>query len=252
MTESEAPARKGGSGWRVGCTSVLALAAAGLAGLAYASVDSTYPDVDPEKRARLLSGYSRDAYAALGIDRTVEGGYVDVNDNNTFGHNDCYPDGLFSIADPPVDGAYRLYHEWTLSKVRKAEALPGLRGVRHRLDAKGWHVTEYGKDKQIEEWSVRAERDGGYGIRVTWEPEFQRLTGFVSAPCAMDPGWPEKKREEEKEQGYSGSYDGPTLNFPPALTPRQAAISKASQGCCGASSNQSSLPLRPNSSSARA
>ncbi|WP_275557574.1 hypothetical protein [Streptomyces sp. 5-6(2022)] len=219
MTESEAPARKGGDGWRVGCTSVLALAVAGIAGLAYASVDSTYPDVDPEKRARQLSGYSRDAYAALGIDRTLEGGHVDDDGNNAFGHDDCYPDGLFSIADPPVEGAYRLYHEWTLRKVRKAEALPGLRGVRHRLEAKGWHVTEYGKHKQIDEWNVRAERDGGYKIHVTWEPEFQRLTGFVSAPCAMDPGWPEEKRKEEAEQGYSGPYDGPTLNFPPALTP---------------------------------
>ncbi|CAM5475600.1 MULTISPECIES: hypothetical protein [Streptomyces] len=98
-------------------------------------------------------------------------------------------------------------------------ALPALRGVRDRLKAKGWHVTEYGKNKQIEEWSVRAERDGGCTIHLTWEPEFQRLSGFVSAPCAMDPGWPEEKEEQEKEDGYSGSYDEPDLNSPPVLTP---------------------------------
>ncbi|OPF72852.1 hypothetical protein VT50_0230020 [Streptomyces antioxidans] len=221
MTESEVPARRGRNGWSVGCTGALALAVAGIAWLAYASVDSTYPDVDPEKRARQLSGYSQDTYAALGIDRTVRGAYVDVdvNDNNDFGHDDCYPDGLFSIADPPVEGAYRLYQEWTLSKVHKAEALPGLRGVRHHLKAKGWHITESGKDEQIEEWSVRAERDGGYQIHVIWEAEYHRLTGFVRAPCAMDPDWPEEKRKEEEEQGYSGPYDGPTLDFPPALTP---------------------------------
>ncbi|WP_145987757.1 hypothetical protein [Streptomyces hygroscopicus] len=220
MTESEVATGKSGGGCGAGCASVVGLLlAVAMAVLAYASTDSTYPDVDPEKRARRLSGYSQDAYGALGIDRTLEGGYVDVFTNNTFGADDCYPDGLFSFADPPVDGAYRLYQEWTLSKVRKADALPGLRGVRDRLKAKGWHVTEYGKNEQIEEWSVEAERDGGYAMKVSWEPEYQRLSGFVSASCAMDPGWPEKKREQEEEDGYSGSYDGPTLNFPPALTP---------------------------------
>ncbi|MEU8722433.1 hypothetical protein ACFZA4_00095 [Streptomyces antimycoticus] len=64
-----------------------------------------------------------------------------------------------------------------------------------------------------------AERDGGCTIHLTWEPEFQRLSGFVSAPCAMDPGWPEEKEEQEKEDGYSGSYDEPDLNSPPVLTP---------------------------------
>ncbi|MEU9789643.1 hypothetical protein AB0E27_03310 [Streptomyces sparsogenes] len=220
MTESEVSTGKSRGRWGVGCAGVLGLLLTVAMGmLAYASTDSTYPDVDPEKTARRLSGYSQDAYAALGIDRTLEGGYVDDSTHNTFGSNDCYPDGLFSFADPPVDGAYRLYQRWTLSKVRKADALPALRGVRDRLKAKGWRVTGYGRNKQTEEWSVEAERDGGYTIHVTWEPEFQRLSGFVSASCAMDPGWPEKKREQERENGYSDSYDEPTLNFPPALTP---------------------------------
>lgn len=35
----------------------------------------------------------------------------------------------------------------------------------------------------------------------------------------MDPGWPEEKEEQEKEDGYSGSYDEPDLNSPPVLTP---------------------------------
>ncbi|MFD0495828.1 hypothetical protein [Streptomyces rhizosphaericus] len=216
MTESEASAGKSCGGCGAGCASVVLLVlAVAMALLAYASTDSTYPDVDPEKTARRLSGYSQDAYAALGIDRALEGDYVDVFTNNTYGSNDCYPDGLFSFADPPVDGAYRLYQEWTLSKVRKADALPALRGVRDRLEGKGWHITEYSKNEQIEEWSVEAERDGGYAIQVTWEPEYQRLSGFVStSSCAMDPSWPEKKREQEEEQGYSGSYDEPDLDFP--------------------------------------
>ncbi len=35
----------------------------------------------------------------------------------------------------------------------------------------------------------------------------------------MAPGWPEEKEEQEKEDGYSGSYDEPDLNSPPVLTP---------------------------------
>ncbi|MBA6435704.1 MULTISPECIES: hypothetical protein [Streptomyces] len=216
MTESEAPADsgKGGSGWRVGCTSVLALAVAGLAGLAYASVDSTYPDVDPEKRARRLSGYSRDAYAALGINRTVEGGYVDVDNHNTYDSNYCYPDGLFSFADPPVEGAYQLIHGWSMGKVDRAEALPALRRVRDHLKAEGWRITRFGKDEQLEEWSVEAERDGGFSTGVTWEAEFRRLSGGSGGPCAMDPD-----TSQEKDEPYE-SYGEPELNsFPPAMTP---------------------------------
>ncbi|MGP3942226.1 hypothetical protein [Streptomyces sp. 6N106] len=231
MNESEVPAGKGRSRRGVGCCSVLTLAAAGIGWLAYASVDSTYPDVDPEKRARQLSGYSRDAYAALGMDRTVERGYADVHNYNRYDSNSCYPDGLFSIADPPVEGAYQLIHAWSMGKVDRAEALPALRRARDHLKAEGWRITHFGKDEQLEEWSVEAERDGGFSTGVTWEAEYHRLNGGSGGPCAMDPGWPEEKRKEEMEQGYSGSYDGPTLNFPPALTPartpggRQAAIS---------------------------
>ncbi|MFE2679743.1 hypothetical protein [Streptomyces hygroscopicus] len=188
--------------------------AGALPGRAPASPDSTYPDVDPEKRARRLSGYSQDAYAALGIDRTVEGGYVDVDNHNTYDSNYCYPDGLFSFADPPVEGAYQLIHGWSIGKVDRAEALPALRRVRDHLKAEGWRITRFGKDEQLEEWSVKAERDGGFSTGITWEAEFRRLGGGSGGPCAMDPD-----TSQEKDEPYE-SYGKPELNsFPPAMTP---------------------------------
>ncbi|MDN3053382.1 hypothetical protein PH213_02220 [Streptomyces sp. SRF1] len=215
MTESEVATGKSGGGCGAGCASVVGLLlAVAMAVLAYASTDSTYPDVDPEKRARRLSGYSQDAYAALGIDRTVEGGYVDVDNHNTYDSNYCYPDGLFSFADPPVEGAYQLIHGWSIGKVDRAEALPALRRVRDHLKAEGWRITRFGKDEQLEEWSVKAERDGGFSTGITWEAEFRRLGGGSGGPCAMDPD-----TSQEKDEPYE-SYGKPELNsFPPAMTP---------------------------------
>ncbi|MBW8092355.1 hypothetical protein IGW14_31370 [Streptomyces hygroscopicus subsp. hygroscopicus] len=215
MTESEVAAGKSGGGCGAGCASVVGLLlAVAMAVLAYASTDSTYPDVDPEKRARRLSGYSQDAYAALGIDRTVEGGYIDVDNHNTYDSNYCYPDGLFSFADPPVEGAYQLIHGWSIGKVDRAEALPALRRVRDHLKAEGWRITRFGKDEQLEEWSVKAERDGGFSTGITWEAEFRRLGGGSGGPCAMDPD-----TSQEKDEPYE-SYGKPELNsFPPAMTP---------------------------------
>ncbi|GHJ31275.1 hypothetical protein TPA0910_57080 [Streptomyces hygroscopicus subsp. sporocinereus] len=215
MTESEVATGKSGGGCGAGCASVVGLLlAVAMTVLAYASTDSTYPDVDPEKRARRLSGYSQDAYAALGIDRTVEGGYVDVDNHNTYDSNHCYPDGLFSFADPPVEGAYQLIHGWSIGKVDRAEALPALRRVRDHLKAEGWRITRFGKDEQLEEWSVKAERDGGFSTGITWEAEFRRLGGGSGGPCAMDPD-----TSQEKDEPYE-SYGKPELNsFPPAMTP---------------------------------
>lgn len=208
------------AGRGTGCMSCLIVLVAALAVLAYGATDSTYPNVKPTTLAHRVFGYASDAYAALGIDRTIEPGPAEPFSGNNFGSSECRPDGWFSFADPAVEGAYRLNHEWTMSKVHKAVAAPALRRLRDHLEAKGWEITDYDVNKRIQDWEVRAERDG-YETHAMWEPKFQRLSGFTSAPCAMDPDWPREKREQEMEDEYygEGSYDGPSLDFPPALTP---------------------------------
>ncbi|MGW7366775.1 hypothetical protein ACWGI8_25880 [Streptomyces sp. NPDC054841] len=205
-TEGETPLKGGRKAAGIGCGAVVLLA---VVAFLYAVTDSVYPDVKPEKMADRISAYSQDAYAALGIDRTIEPGYVDVFTNNTYGSDYCYPDGLLSIADDPVKGAYRLHHSWTLGKVSKTEALTALRRLREHLTKEGWRITEYGEDQRTEEWSLKAERDGGYGTRVTWEGEFQRLRGGSGGPCATDPDWSD-------EPPY---FYGPDVGHPPALVP---------------------------------
>ncbi|WP_144387261.1 hypothetical protein [Streptomyces sp. SAJ15] len=65
-----------------------------------------YPDVKPDTMARRISGYSLDAYAALGLNRTLNpGGYeAKTNNENSFGSDRCYPDGLEGMADEPEEG----------------------------------------------------------------------------------------------------------------------------------------------------
>ncbi|MEU8878240.1 hypothetical protein AB0D24_45385 [Streptomyces javensis] len=113
-----------------------------------------------------------------------------------------------------MEGAYQLIHGWSIGKVDRAEALPALRRARDHLKAEGWRITRFGKDEQLEEWSVEAERDGGFSTGITWEAEFHRLGGGSGGPCAMDPDW-----SQEKEESYE-SYGEPELDsFPPAMTP---------------------------------
>ncbi|MEV0375963.1 hypothetical protein AB0I10_40705 [Streptomyces sp. NPDC050636] len=204
--ESEAPTKGGRKAAGIGCGAVVLLA---VVAFLSAITDSVYPDVKPEKMADRISAYSQDAYAALDIDRAVKPGYVDVFTNNTYGSDYCYPDGLLSIADNHVKGAYRLHHRWTLAKVSKTKALTALRRLHAHLQKEGWRITEYGENQQTKEWKLTAEREGGYGTGITWEPEFQRLSGGSGGPCAVDPDW---------SDDHPYSY-GPDVGHPPALTP---------------------------------
>ncbi|MEU5023705.1 hypothetical protein [Streptomyces milbemycinicus] len=169
-----------------------------------------YPELKPEVTAHRITGYSQNAFAALGLDRTLEPNVYDMRagNENILDSEYCYPDGLESIADEPEKGAYRMYHNWMVGKVGKRQGLAALRRVRARLEATGWHIKEFGEDRQIREWTVRAERDGGYRLSVTWEADSERLRGGTGASCATDPDWTEE----------DGLYYEPDVGAPPTLT----------------------------------
>ncbi|MFG2290711.1 hypothetical protein ACGFOU_32110 [Streptomyces sp. NPDC048595] len=171
-----------------------------------------YPDVKPETMARRVTGYSKGAFAALGLDRTLEPNVYDMRrgDENTLDSDVCYPDGLESIADQPEEGAYRLYHRWSVGKVAPHEGANALRGLRAHLGSTGWRITESGDRAQRHERTLKAERDGGYTIALTWETDRGRLSGGTSAPCATNPGWKES----------DGRYAEPSVGRPPALIGR--------------------------------
>ncbi|MGG7569134.1 hypothetical protein [Streptomyces sirii] len=171
-----------------------------------------YPDVKPESMARRVTGYSKGAFAALGLDRTLQSNVYDMRkgDENTLDSDFCYPDGLESITDQAEEGAYRLYHRWSVGKVAPREGSSALRSLRDHLTSTGWRITESGVSEQRHERTLKAERDGGYTIALTWEADRRRLSGGSSAPCATNPGWKES----------DGRYAEPSVGRPPVLTGR--------------------------------
>jgi hypothetical protein len=171
-----------------------------------------FPDVKPETMAHRVTDHSKGAFAALGLDRTLEPNVYDMRkgDENTLDSDFCYPDGLESIADQPEAGAYRLYHRWSVGGVAPREGVGALRRLRDHLTGTGWRITQFGDGEQRHERTLKAERDGGYTISLTWEAVRRRLDGGSSAPCATDPDWKES----------DGLYAEPSVERPPALTGR--------------------------------
>ncbi|MEC4016555.1 hypothetical protein [Streptomyces sp. H27-D2] len=209
----------------VGCAVVIGLPLLILLGLGITlaieqATSEGYPQVTPAAMARRVGTYSQDAYSAMGAGPTLRpgssSGYED--DENILNANACYPDGLESMADQPVDGAYSLRHSWSAGGARRGDAVAALRRLSDHFQRTGWDVTEYDQGKDGRFWSVRAERSGEYGdysAAYSWEPRTKNFSGGVGGPCAMDPGWPE------------GGDDLPLLEGdgeqPPTLTPGRAA-----------------------------
>ncbi|MGK5627152.1 hypothetical protein [Streptomyces sp. URMC 123] len=207
MTENGTPRRgKALRATGIGCGAVLLLA---VVGLVYVVADTPYPRVEPAVMAQRVSGNAQDAYAALGIARTVEPGFTDHSDNNTYGVGDCYGDGLLSgLQDKQVEGAYRLHQSWSVTGVGE-EARPALGRLRDHLEATGWRVSAFGPVGRSEDLEVRANK-GEYAISVEWEPKRARLRGHSGGECAQDPSW----------MGGAGvAYREPDLGRPPALRP---------------------------------
>lgn len=171
-----------------------------------------FPRVKPETMAHRVSGYSQDAFAALGLHRTLEPNAYDMKKGieNTLDSDYCYPDGLESIADEPEKGAYRIYHHWSLGEVSKSEGTAALRRLRDHLKTKGWRVTQFEDDARRHERTLEAERDGGYQISLAYRRVDQRLAGGSAAPCATNPDWKESE----------GLYEEPEVGRPPVLTAR--------------------------------
>ncbi|MFC0597370.1 hypothetical protein [Streptomyces palmae] len=214
MSESEIPAKSGFKVVGIGCAAVLLAPVLLLVGVivTYAierAIPEDYPDAKPEVTARRITAYSQEAFAVIGLDRTLESNVYDMRagNQNTLGSDYCYPDGLESIADEPEKGAYRMYHAWMVGKVGKRQGLEALRRVHARLKDTGWRITQFEEDRGIREWIVRAERDGGYHLSVVWEADYQRLRGGTGASCATDPDWTEE----------DGRYYEPHVGAPPTL-----------------------------------
>ncbi|MFE1772707.1 hypothetical protein [Streptomyces sp. NPDC059008] len=212
-TRSGAALKAGG----IGCAVVVLLPVLVVGGVFLTfsierATPADFPDVKPETMAHRVTDYSKGAFAALGLDRTLEPNVYDMRkgDENTLDSDYCYPDGLESIADQPEAGAYQLSHRWSVGGVAPREGAGALRRLRDHLTGTGWHITRSGDGEQHHERTLKAEREGGYTIALTWEADRRRLNGGSSAPCATDPDWKES----------DGLYAEPSVGRPPALTGR--------------------------------
>ncbi|MEV5593267.1 hypothetical protein [Streptomyces sp. NPDC052496] len=97
-----------------------------------------YAEVVPGTMAERVLSASEDAYRPLGLRRTIPGsrrGEPGPRTASTLFSNPCHRIGAASAEDPPVDGAYRLSHHWTLDRVPWSKARPALERLRDRLNA---------------------------------------------------------------------------------------------------------------------
>ncbi|NBE56300.1 hypothetical protein [Streptomyces boluensis] len=151
-----------------------------------------YPTTAPEQAAEALTAESQELYRTTRFDLTLPPGVEDlgVSTENTLSADYCYPDGLESLADESVDGAYSLHHSWGVPDVPKDRALPALRRLRDRLKADGWNITDYGRNAPATEWELRATKDDRR-TSFSWRPEYGYFDGGIGTACAYDPAWKE-------------------------------------------------------------
>ncbi|MBT2364963.1 hypothetical protein J7E88_06405 [Streptomyces sp. ISL-10] len=157
-----------------------------------------YPRVAPQKMADRATARSHQAYALAGFDTVLPAGV-----DNSLAAGSCYPGGLESMADTPVDGAYALSHTWQVSDVPRAEALAALARLRDRLKEEGWTVTSYERRQASQDWILRTERGDGERQVYEWMSVGGRFFGGVHMECAYDPA-------ADADAGSSGGSYGET------------------------------------------
>ncbi|WP_405798065.1 hypothetical protein [Streptomyces sp. NBC_01506] len=150
-----------------------------------------YERVDPQAMMTRIGDVSQEAYDVLGFEHDIR---------SEAGSGFCYPDGLESIADEPVDGAYALSQDWSVDGVKESEAASALERLHGHLKDEGWDIDSYengadgaGAAGAAMGLELRASRGGpsddGGDIRLVfdWRDYQERFEGSVHAPCAYDP-----------------------------------------------------------------
>lgn len=161
-----------------------------------------YERVAPEEMMSRLSAVSHEAYGVLGLD----GDTGPETDPDPSAPSLCYPGGLESIADEPVEGAYSLADGWETDGVTEADAKPALKRLHRHLKDEGWDIDAYEKFDgtayraaemagPAESLTLRASRagssDDGGDTRLLFEwrdgsGDGGRFSGSVVSPCAYD------------------------------------------------------------------
>ncbi|MET9557370.1 hypothetical protein [Streptomyces sp. NPDC006645] len=157
-----------------------------------------YERVGRDTMTSRMGAILQETYDVLGVD----------GDTRPAGPGDslCYPDGLESIADEPVEGAYSLSDGWETDGVTGAEAGPALKRLHRYLGDEGWDIDTYerfdgtayrpaGTAGPAESLTLRASRpgpsdDGGdTGLLFEWRDgrDGGRFSGSVVSPCAYEP-----------------------------------------------------------------
>lgn len=158
-----------------------------------------YERVDQAEMMSRLSGVSHEAYGVLGFAGDA-GPETDPDPSDT---SLCYPGGLESMADEPVEGAYSLADRWETDGVTEAEAEPALKRLHRHLKDEGWDIDSYEKFDGTayvpaasaggaESLTLRASRagssDDGGDTRLLFEwqdgRDGGRFSGSVVSPCA--------------------------------------------------------------------
>ncbi|MEU9702086.1 hypothetical protein [Streptomyces sp. NPDC047981] len=154
--------------------------------------DEGYPTVAPEVMVERAAARTQELYDVVGFGGTLPpgpGGDDLHAAENTVSAETCYPTGLESIADEPVEGSYRLGHNWRIADVSEQEGMPALRRLRDHVEKAGWDVTSF--DESGDARTLRAERDAddrdSERIVVTWWSHWRTLDGFTAMSCAYDP-----------------------------------------------------------------
>lgn len=150
-----------------------------------------YERVAPQAMMTRIGEMSRESYGVLGFGTAA---------GSDASGDLCYPDGLESMADEPVDGAYALSHHWSVEGVTRTAAVAALKRLHGRLEDEGWHIDSYadgdggaGGAGAAYGPELRASREGpsddGGDIRAVfeWRDHEGRFEGGVHAPCAYDP-----------------------------------------------------------------
>lgn len=154
-----------------------------------------YERVGPEEMADRIGAVSDDAYGVLDFP------YADL-ESGMASESLCYPGGLESVADEPVEGAYSLSEAWEVDGVTEAGAAPALKRLHRHLKEEGWDIDSYERFDgayrpattagPAESLTLRASREGpsddGGDTRLLFEwRDGGRFTGSVASPCAYDP-----------------------------------------------------------------
>lgn len=210
LTDLDAPAGGGGNGVTrgvgIGCGLLVAVPVLVVLGflLTYSVQRATpeeYERVSPAEMMSRLSGVSHEAYGVLGFDGDT-GPETDPAPSDS---SLCYPGGLESMADEPVEGAYSLADRWETDGVTEAEARPALKRLHRHLKDEGWDIdsyerfdgTAYGSAETTgpaESLTLRASRagssDDGGDTRLLFEWQDGRdgggFSGSVVSPCAYE------------------------------------------------------------------